>query len=107
MVFYPCSLVIGIKGKILKTKNFLRDFYNPSNNLAKFLLEYDIDITQEDVQWNCFVDKTNRAKKFDFLITKYKFLDKLTTVYIVVLKVRVSQEAPVDLKENKFRLSKD
>ena len=52
--------------------------------MAKFLSEYNNDITKKDVQQNCLVDTTNRTKTNDFLITKCKFLDMLTTVNIVL-----------------------
>ena len=52
--------------------------------MAKFLSEYNNDITKKDIQQNVYVDKTNRTVKNNFLITKCQFPDMLTTVYIVL-----------------------
>ena len=66
--------------ELLNTKTFPRDSYNQ----AKFLLEYNNDITNQDVQQNCSVDKTNRTKTNDFLTPKCQFMYMPTTVYNVL-----------------------
>ena len=57
--------------KLLSKENF--KYKNPSDNLEKFLTEYNDDITLEYIQQNYLVDKTNRTKQNDFPITECPF----------------------------------
>ena len=59
-VLNPHFIFIGIMRKIMNTKTFLRDSYSPSKSLAKFLSDYNNDITMEDLQQHCLLDETKR-----------------------------------------------